>query len=252
MKPVVTDKVKFLGCEILYREACKLASSSPFRVDLEFVRKGLHDLETSEMVSRLQAAVDTASSDGDYKAILLGYARCNDGVVGLRARSVPLVIPKAHDCITFFFGSRSAYRQYFDEHPGTYFHTTGWLERGDSKISDTQGVMSKLGLDQSYEELVRKYGAENADFIRDTLGGGLANYTRICYLEMGAANEKEFIEASRKVAGERGWEFDLRKGDWSLLERLFNGEWDNDDFLIVPPGHHIQARNDADVVGESA
>ncbi|HUJ75543.1 MAG TPA: hypothetical protein VL359_11820, partial [bacterium] len=52
------NRRKFIGCEIIYREACWLAATSPHLVDVEFLRKGLHDLETQDMVSRVQAAVD--------------------------------------------------------------------------------------------------------------------------------------------------------------------------------------------------
>ncbi len=244
----VTEKYKFIGCEILYREACMLAARSPCRVDIEFLKKGLHDLKREEMNKRLQAAVDAIPESEGYKAILLGYARCNDGLVGLTARSIPLVIPKAHDCITFFFGSRSAYQAYFDQHPGTYYHTTGWIERNDPSVPGSQGVMHQLGLDCTYEEMVEKYGKDNADYIIATLGDGLQNYNTICYLKMNITGEEPFIDASRREAQKRNWQFELRSGDWSILERLFFGDWHNDDFLIVPPGMHIIARNDAEVL----
>lgn len=242
------DRLKFIGCEVLYRECCLLAARSRFRIDLEFQRKGLHDLARAEMQRRLQEAVDAVGPAGGYRAILLGYARCNDGLVGLTARHVPLVIPKAHDCITLFFGSRAAYRAYFDAHPGTYFHTTGWVERNDPCVPGSQGVMERLGLDRTFDELVAQYGQDNAEYIVETLGGGLGHYTNLCYLEMGTCDERPFLEASRARAAEQGWRFDHRRGDWSLLERLFDGRWD-EDFLVVPPGGRIEARNDAEVLG---
>lgn len=244
------DKYKFLGCEIIYREACKLAAVSPLRIDVEFQKKGLHDLKREEMQKRLQAAVDAVPESEGYKAILLGYARCNDGLVGLTPRTLPLIIPKAHDCITFFFGGRSAYQAYFDGHPGTFYHTTGWIERNNPDIPGSQGVMQQLGLDATYEEMVEKYGKENADFILATLGDGLQNYNGICYLQMGTTNEEPFIEVSKKQAEERNWTFDLRQGNWTLLEKLFFGKWD-EDFLLVPPGHHIVARNDIEVLASN-
>ena len=51
-------KLKFIGCEIIYREACWLAATSPALVDVEFLRKGLHDLETPDMLARVQGAID--------------------------------------------------------------------------------------------------------------------------------------------------------------------------------------------------
>jgi hypothetical protein len=254
MSSAPSRKFKFIGCEIVYREACYLAATGPNLVDVEFLRKGLHDLETADMVHKIQATIDAVDPAAGYEAILMGYARCNDGLVGVTARALPLVIPRAHDCITLFFGSRAAYREYFDGHPGTYYLTTGWTERnnaGDPNYAQPaygkQGVMGKLGLAQSYEEMVAKYGAENADFIKDMLGDWQKNYSKSLYLKMGTCDETPFIEQARQGAAERGWQFELRDGQWTLLRKLFNGPWD-DDFVIVPPGGRIVARNDESVL----
>jgi hypothetical protein len=248
-------KLKFIGCEIIYREACWLAATSPAQVDVEFLRKGLHDLERTDMLSKVQGAIDAVDGTAGYEAILLGYARCNDGLVGVTARQVPLVIPRAHDCITFFFGSRGGYRQYFDAHPGTYYLTTGWSERNVGEGEQytrpaygTEGVMGKLGLTEPYEEMVKKYGKENADFLAGSFGDWLKNYSKFLYLTMGVCDEAPFIQAGRDDAAARGWEFEVREGNMSLLRRLFNGPWD-DDFVVVPPGKKIVARNDDTVLG---
>ena len=248
-------RFEFIGCEIIYREACYLAAVGPQRVDVEFLQKGLHDLETPDMVAKVQAAIDAVRAEAGYEAILLGYGRCNDGLVGVRARDIPLVVPRAHDCITFFFGSRAAYREYFDNHPGTFYMTSGWSERnaydesGDymQPAYGQTGVMGKLGLAEPYEELVKKYGEENAAFIAETLGNWEQNYTRALYLKMGICPEDDYIEQTRKGASDRGWQFELRDGKLTLLEKLFTGQWD-DDFVIVPPAATIIARNDETVL----
>ena len=51
---------------------------------------------------------------------------------------------------------------------------------------------------------------------------------------------------------ERHWTFEHQEGIRTLLEKLFFARWDND-FVIVPPGAKIVARNDErvlDVAGE--
>jgi hypothetical protein len=245
-------RYKFIGCEILYREACLLASRCDARVDVEFLCKGLHDLETGEMVRTIQQAVDAVDADQGYRAVLLGYARCNDGLVGVRARNLPLVIPRAHDCITLFFGSRQAYQEHFDAHPGTYYMTTGWTERSDFADGaipayGREGVMGKLGLTDSREQLIAKYGPENAEYILQTLGDWREHYTRMLYLEMGTCDETSLIEQARRRAEEYGWQFERRDGSWVLLEKLFSGQWD-DDFVLVQPGQTIVARNDGSVI----
>jgi hypothetical protein len=251
-------RLKFIGCEIIYREACRLAATSPHHVDIEFLRKGLHDLETGDMQTRIQQAIDAVSPDEHYDAILLGYARCNDGVAGLTADDIPLVIPRAHDCITLFFGSRQAYREYFDENPGTYYLTTGWIERGDYDASGKSlqqqqaplgqtGVLEKLGLGDSYEEMVEKYGKDNADYIVKSMGNWRDSYSKILYLKMGVCDETEFIKTAYERARENKWELEIREGNISLLGKMFDGQWD-DDFLIVQPGKRIAARNDDQII----
>ncbi len=247
-------RFKFIGCEILYREACYLAATGPAQVDIEFLHKGLHDLETSDMIGKVQAAVDAVDPAAGYEAILLGYARCNDGLAGITARRLPLVIPRAHDCITMFFGSRRAYQEYFDQHPGTYYMTSGWSERNRYDQSTysrpaygRQGVMGKLGLTDSYEQMVEKYGKENADFISATLGDWRKNYSRFLYLTMGVCEESDFIEATRREAAERGWQMEVQPGDLALLRRLFSGDW-NEDFVVASPGQRIVACNDGRIL----
>lgn len=245
-------KFRFIGCEIIRREACYLAATGPHYVSLEFLAKGLHDLETPDMVAKVQEAIDATDSEAGCEAIILGYARCNNGLVGVTARDLPLVLPKAHDCITLFLGSRDAYRNQFDRCPGTYYMTTGWSEvGGDGDLArpayGQTGVMGNLGLSEPYEQMVAKYGKENADFIRQTVGDWTGNYSRMMYLQMGICDETPYIEKARRLASRRGWRFELRKGDWTLLRKLFAGQWD-DDFLIVEPGQTVTARNDDDIL----
>ena len=96
--------------------------------------------------------------------------------------------------------------------------------------------------------MVEKYGKENADFIVESVGGWLKNYSQALYLEMGVCDETPFIEKARQDAAGRGWEFLTQKGDWSLLKKLFSGYWD-DDFVVVPPGGRWSRGTDESVLG---
>ena len=104
--------------------------------------------------------------------------------------------------------------------------------------------MGKLGLTESYEEMVEKYGKENADFLMATVGDWEKNYSAYLYLTMGVCDEETLVQAGREDAKKLGWSFNVRKGDITLLRRLFEGPW-NEDFIVVPPGKKIVARNDA-------
>ena len=217
----------------MYRELCWLASRSPNQVDVEFLPKGLHDLKSAKMCARLQEAVDAADAAG-YEAIALAYALCGNGLVGLKARRVPLVVPRAHDCITLFMGSGGRYREYFDANPGVYFKTSGWIERGS-------GANQLTGIGFEMRELVEKYGEEDALFLYDELNKYRTSYHKFTYIEMGVEPDDRFEKQTRSEASERGWEFEKVQGDISLLRRLVDGDWNSGDFIMAQPGWRFAA-----------
>ena len=239
-------RLRILCCEVFFREICLLVSRSPHTIDLEFLPKGLHDLGADRMVPRLQETIDQ-ETDKEYDAIVLVYGLCNNGVVGLKARRTRLVIARVHDCIGLFMGDRFRYLEYFHAHPGTYYRTTGWLEHADSNSAGEATVSQKLGLAMQYEELVRKYGEDNAQYIFETLGDKTQNYDRLTFIRMGLEGETPFLETARREAEEKGWTFDEVGGSLRLLERLVYGKWD-DDFLILEPGQTIQPTHADDII----
>jgi hypothetical protein len=232
-------RLKLIGCEVLYREVCAAVARSVNEVDIEFLPKGLHDRGSQRMRARIQEAVDGAGS-GPYEAVLLGYALCGNGVAGLEARAVPLIVPRAHDCITLFLGSRERYREYFDQHPGVYFQTSGWIERGER--SSTQ-------LSWGFDELVERYGEEDARYVYREL---TKHYREFAYIEMGVEPDSRFEDQTRREAVARGWDFEKIAGDMALIRQLVDGPWSEDQFLTVPPGSHIAvAHNEAIVAAET-
>ena len=252
-------RFKLIACEILYRELCYVMAKSPHRVDVEFLAKGLHDIGRPNMFDALHRVLDAVDSDA-YDAVLLGYALCNGGVVGLKpCGQVPLVIPRAHDCITLFLGDKQRYEDYFFAKTGTYFKTMGWIERGDSlrQYSRDEAVSStstmsgdaqrktpfgmtnaKTGQMLSFAQMVERYGEDNAKYLWEQLVG-MPHYQRITFIEMGIEPDNSFEQIAQREAHEKNWEFEKLGGSLTLFENLVNGHWPEDDFLVVQPGQSI-------------
>jgi hypothetical protein len=119
-------RLKVIACEVLFREVCLCAAHSGNIISVEFLKRGLHD-NPDILRSDVQKRIDE-TDESIYEGILLGYALCSNGTVGIRARGIPLVIPRAHDCVTLFLGSKEKYKEHFADNPGTYYYTSGWLE----------------------------------------------------------------------------------------------------------------------------
>jgi hypothetical protein len=237
---------KLIACEIMFREICYCAAQSRNIIDIQFMPKGLHDLGEAKMKAELQAAiaqVDTAK----YDAILLGYGLCNNGIRGLHA-GLTMVIPRAHDCITLLVGSKEKYYNYFEKNPGTFFKSPGWVERDVSPNDSEQSVTSQLGMNKTYQEYLEKYGEENARYLMESLGDWLKNYKKLTYIDTQIGDFSEYKELTRRQAKEKGWEYEELAGSVNILARLLNGEWDEKDFLLLPPHKQIQAVYDREEI----
>jgi hypothetical protein len=236
-------RLKLLGCEILSRELCDAVSRSPHQVDVAFLPKALHDLGRKTMAARIQDAVDTVAAC--YDAILLGYGLCGNGILGLRARSTRIVIPRVHDCISLLMGSRHRFAEYFASKPGAYFRSTGWVERAGDV---TPLARDRTGAGHTLDGLVERYGEENGRYIFEELNRFQRSYTRLTYIETGLEPDRSFEIRAREEAASRNWKFEKVRGDLRLFHRLVNGEWDSDEFVVVPPGHRVCARHDSSVL----
>jgi hypothetical protein len=241
-------RFKLISCEVFYREMCATIARSRHQVDVQFLPKGLHDIGCVNMQSRIRAVLDEVN-EADYDAILLGYGLCNNGLAGVEARTIPIVLPRAHDCITLFMGSKERYQEYFQENPGVYFKTTGWMERGEATGELRQlSIPKQQGMDSSYEELVAKYGEDNAQFLFEELCNQKRNYGKFTFIEMGVEPDDSFEKSVRQDAEKRGWKFERMQGDLTMIQRLVHGEWNDREFLVIPPGHRVVAKYDAGII----
>jgi hypothetical protein len=241
-------RLKLIGCEVMYREICAAVAHSPHEIDIEFLPKGLHDLGAAAMLARLQETVD-AVDPARYEAVLLGYGLCGNGIAGLAARRVSLVIPRIHDCIGLLMGSRELYRAYFDDHPGVYFRSTGWIERGQNVEQATLQILrDKTGQGSSLEDLIARYGEDNGRYLFEQLNSYESHYRQLTYIATGLEPDARFEEQARAEAERRGWSFESLAGDLRLFGKLVAGDWDEGDFLVVPPGWRVKAVYDGGVI----
>lgn len=237
-------RLRLIACEVFHRELCHLVACSPHQVDLGFLPKGLHDLGRQGMSARLQQAIDELEDPVRYEALLLGYGLCNNGTIGLVARKLPLVIPRSHDCIGLFLGSARRYRDCFEADPGTYYLTSGWIERGEPTDDlKALSVQRRSGLDLTYAELVECYGEDNARYLAETLHQG-KHYGQYTFIGMGIPGEERFAALAREQAVQRGWRFRKEAGDLGWLRALVDGEWDEERFLRLQPGQRSVAVHD--------
>ncbi|MFH1760623.1 MAG: DUF1638 domain-containing protein [bacterium] len=232
-------KLHVISCHVLWREICYYASISPNTFNFHFLKQGLHDTP-DKLRKELQSVIDSLKED--YSAVLIGYGLCSNGIAGIKPKKIKLVIMRAHDCITFLLGSKEKYKDYFDKHPGTYWYSPGWIETGSKSMP---GRERREKLLQEYKE---KYGEDNAEYLMEVEQGWFKNYSNAAYVDLNVGDGERFREYTKRCADELSWAYDEISGNPRLLINFLNGNWEEENFLIVEPGHTVIATHDERII----
>jgi hypothetical protein len=220
-----------IACRVLWREMNYYSAQSLHDITIAYLEQGLHNTP-----DRLRAGLQeqiAAASGKPFDAILIGYGVCSNGIVGLRADSIPLVIPRTHDCITFLLGSKERYREYFDKHPGTYWYSPGWIDCSDMPGPDR--------IEKTFRAYCEKYGEENARYLMERMEDWYRKYDNVAYVDLGFADTTPFKEFARHCAHALGWKYEELRGEPSLIRRFLAGQWNGEDFLVVSSGQEVAA-----------
>jgi len=184
-------RLKLISCEVLCRELSVLIPQSPHQIDAEFVPIGLHDLG-AQMRTQIQERIDAVDPSA-YDHLILGYASCGTGTAGIIARSLPIVITRAHDCIGVLMGSRRRFQEYFDAHSGVYFGSPGWFgDRRPASQSACGGAKCGQGMQTDLDELIARFGEENGKYVFEQLTRFTITYDQLTYIRTGVETEATF------------------------------------------------------------
>jgi hypothetical protein len=227
-----------LTCEALARSIYRISAETNHTVSVRLFGQGLHN-RPKNLRTILQEEIDSIP-EGEYDAVLLVYGMCGTSTVGLTARDTQLVIPRAHDCITLYLGSRERYQEEFERHPGTYWYSVDYIERADKGASVALGAAGIEETEAQYEEYVKKFGQETADYLIEEMRKWSQHYTRAAFIDTGLGNTEAYEQLAKDKAQRDGWVYERISGNRRLLEILISGDWPNDEFLIVDPGHTIR------------
>ena len=242
--------LKVIACKVLYREISLISAVMDNIIDVTYLRQGLHNTP-AVLKDQLQLEIDLIDSGEDMHsgvsdeynrldAILLGYGLCSNGIIGLSSKKYPLIIPRAHDCITLFLGSKDVYKDYFDKNSGTYWYTPGWIENTP--------MPSHERYKSAHDRYTELYGEENADYLIEQEQGWLKKYDNCAYINWTELPFEKHRQYTAECSEYLGWKHDILEGSSALMRRFLSGEWDNESFLIIPPGGSIAPSFDNDIV----
>ena len=219
-----------IACSVLEAEIGALCRGGAHIVRREFFEIGLHD-RPQVLRSKLEGAVARAEDDPAVRRVALAYGLCGLALVGLAPRRCPLVVPRAHDCITLFLGSRGRYAAIMREEPGTYWYSPGWNQARRVPGPEREAKLR--------EEYAARFGAEEAEALMEMERCAFAQHSVAGYTDLGLPGNEGDRGYAERCAQSLGWRFRHHAGDATLLRDLLHGPWDVGRFLVVRPGERI-------------
>ncbi|MBN1453835.1 MAG: DUF1638 domain-containing protein [Anaerolineales bacterium] len=207
---------RVIACETVIEEMLPFL---PPDVPHEVLDFGLH-INPAKLKKVLQEKIDEASPKAEV--LLLGYGLCSMAVVGLKATTATLVIPRTDDCIAIFLGSCNAYKEQAKKEPGTYYLTKGWIEAGDTPFEE-------------HKLLIEKYGEAKAERMTKLM---LKNYKRLAFINTGVYEIERYREYARNTAEKFELRYEEIEGSPALVKKMVFGPWDGE-FVVVPPGETV-------------
>jgi hypothetical protein len=233
-------KLKVIACDVMNREISYISSQSCCLVDTTFLHQGLHDTP-QQLRIQLQQEIDKANQGfpynyyntaPDYDYIIIGYGLCSNGITGVFSKEIPLIVPRGHDCSTFLLGSKEKYEACFKNNPGTYWFSSGWIERGWQP--------SELKYKVLFKEYIRKYGEDNAEFLMEMEQSWIKNYRNAAFIGWNCLpNFDYYRKFTKESAKYLGWNYLEFQGEPELLKNILNGVFNQSEVLVVPPGKQI-------------
>jgi len=225
-------RLKLICCDVFARLAYAAAAESHHLVDIELLPMLAHN-EPDRLRQDLQSAIDKAGQFPEvYDKVIMAYGLCGNAAAGLTS-SIPLIIPRMHDCCAMFMGSKEAFTKVFGHRLSTRWRSCGYVERG-------RDIEGDYKLHPDFLKLAAEYDEDNAEYIWETMHppaeSNEAVYIELEGFEYGDTKGK-YINQMEQTPD---CQIEVVSGDAGWFKRLINGPWDEKDFLELLPGNEIE------------
>jgi hypothetical protein len=184
---------------------------------------GLH-ARPGDLKIALQEKIDAQETPS---IIFLVYGLCGNGLDGLSAGKHILLVPRVDDCIALTMGSYQIYREHFEQMPGTYYLSRGWLEAATNPLDEFRNYQAE-------------YDESTAQWLMDQQ---FRNYKRLAYVSSPGEDMKYVVNQVNEIAdfcSQWGMRYERIRGSNEYIHQFLklgtNFSNLNGNFILVAPG----------------
>lgn len=216
-----------IACQVLRDELNLAIRETGCSYPVIWVDAGYHN-DPDLLRTKLQVEIDALENVNN---ILFAYGCCGNGLVGLKASTANLIIPKTDDCISMVLSQPGGK---FERHKHTYFVTKGWLENPKNIFKE-------------YQHAVARYGEQRAKRLFDKM---LKHYRYLMLVDTKAYDLAEWASKAAEFADNLNLEMTVAEGGIMFLKKLLTGPHDQD-FCVIQKGGVVKISHFSNISSDS-
>ena len=239
--------IKIIGCSVFKNKLEEILKKTSLEFDVEFINMKNH-LDPEKLKEKIREEIlktenedikdERNKNSQKYKKIILLFGLCGNSTAGLSS-SLPLIIPKVHDCCSIFLGSSKKFYELFETKLSSEWYTSDYLEEM-KKIQEEDPNFNMSYTTLKLEDLISKYGEDNGTYLYETFS---AMEKEIIFIKTSNKNDEENI----KKLKEQYSSLEIMEGDLQLLNDIIIGTY-SDEILYLNSGEKICCTYDINVI----
>ena len=234
-------RIYSIVCGMLDDFFTKAAANSPHEIKIDMIDKKLHT-EPEKLKREIQLRLDALKPEWDF--VVLGFGLCGGALNGIKSGKHTLIIPRCHDCISLFLGSKELYSDIVKKYQNRcYWFTPSFYKQ--------KFLLIKKFRQERIEEYKEQYDEETSQYLIDVELGPLFKYTHLNLIDDLENPDNTLCQEAYILAEEFNWQVNKFNIGDSLFNAMYRGDFNENDFLTVIPNKTVMQSMDMNKIIEA-
>ncbi|MGL4392879.1 MAG: DUF1638 domain-containing protein [Fusobacteriaceae bacterium] len=230
--------IKIISCNIFENMLKNILKEKSCQFEVTYIGMENHVIPSKLKELIIEEIIKTEVSK-KYTKIILLYGLCGNAIEGISS-SLPIVVPKAHDCCAIFLESGKKFYENFSERLSAEWYTSDYLE----KIEELKKIDENFKMNYSRNSLdyyIEKYGEDNGKYLYEILSN---SKKEIIFIKTISENdEKNIVYLKQQYES-----VEIVNGGKAFVEKILDEKTEDKEILYLEVGKKITPTYDENVI----